>query len=106
MPTVHFILPNGDVRLVEAKEGWSLMEAARDAAVPGIIAECGGSAVCSTCHVYVEDEWLEAVGSASELEMVTLDLAPQPTDASRLSCQIVVRPELDGLRVRVPSEQA
>ena len=106
MPNIYFILPDGEVRSVQAQEGWSLMEVARNAAVPGIVAECGGRALCSTCHVYVEDDWLEAVGPANPLEQVTLDLAPDPTDASRLSCQIVVRPELEGLRVRVPVEQA
>lgn len=106
MPKVHFILPDGEVRSVQAQEGWSLMEVARDAAIPGIIAECGGRALCSTCHIYVEEDWLESVGPASELEMVTLDLAPEPTDASRLSCQLVIRPDLEGLRIRVPPEQA
>jgi 2Fe-2S ferredoxin len=82
------------------------MEVARDAGIPGIIAECGGRALCSTCHVYVDDEWLKIVGPASALESVTLDLAPEPTEASRLSCQLIIKPEHEGLRVTVPENQA
>ncbi len=106
MTTVHFVLPDGQTRSIAAKDGWTLMEAARDAGVPGIIAECGGRALCSTCHVYVEEEWLDIVGPPNDLESVTLDLAPEPTDASRLSCQMVIEPRYEGLRVRVPDEQA
>jgi 2Fe-2S ferredoxin len=106
MPNVHFVLSNGQVQTVDAKEGWSLMEVARQAGVPGIVAECGGAALCSTCHVHVDDEWLDIVGPPNELELITLDLAADVTDASRLSCQLKVRSEYEGLVVRVPEHQA
>lgn len=106
MPNVHFVLPGGQVQTVDAKDDWSLMEAAREAGVPGIVAECGGRGLCSTCHVVVEESWLDIVGPPNELEMITLDMAPDVTDASRLSCQVKVRPEFEGLRVRVPDHQA
>jgi 2Fe-2S ferredoxin len=106
MPKVHFVLPDGQTQTVNAQEGWSLMEAARDAGVPGIIAECGGGALCSTCHVHVDKEWLDVVGAPDELEQITLDLAPDVTDDSRLSCQLKVRPEFEGLVVHVPKHQA
>jgi 2Fe-2S ferredoxin len=106
MPKIHFVLPDGAVQSVDAQEGWSMMEVARDADVPGIIAECGGRALCSTCHVYIDEDWLERVGPPSDTEMFTLDLAPDVNDASRLSCQLIIRAEHEGLRVRVPKEQA
>ncbi len=106
MPKIHFILPGGKQQTVNASEGWSVMEAARNEGVPGIIAECGGSALCSTCHVYVEPEWREIAGPPSDLELMTLDLAPESTEASRLSCQMIVKREFDGLTLRVPEHQA
>lgn len=106
MPTVHFILPDGSIRTIEATEGWSLMEVARNEGIPGIIAECGGSALCSTCHVQIEPEWRGVVGPPGDLELMTLDLAPDTSEASRLSCQMIIKPEFDGLTVRVPASQA
>jgi ferredoxin, 2Fe-2S len=106
MPKIHFILPDGNTTTVDASLGWSLMEVARDAGVPGIVAECGGSALCSTCHVYVEADWQDVVGPPADLELMTLDLAPDTTEASRLSCQVIIKPEHDGLTVRVPANQA
>lgn len=106
MPKIHFILPDGSKRTVEAPQGWSVMEVARNEGVPGIVAECGGGAFCSTCHVYVEPEWRDVAGPPADLELMTLDLASETTDASRLSCQMIVKPEYDGLTVRVPTNQA
>jgi ferredoxin, 2Fe-2S len=106
MPTIHFLLPDGQLQSIEAKEGWSLMEAAREEGVPGIVAECGGIAACSTCHVYIEDAWREVLGPPNDIETLTLDLAPEVNDASRLSCQVTITSEHDGLRVRVPAHQA
>lgn len=106
MPNVYFALSGGQIQTVDAKEGWTLMEVARQAGVPGIVAECGGGALCSTCHVIVDAKWLDIVGPPDDLEMITLDLAPDVTDASRLSCQIMIRPEFEGLVVRVPEHQA
>ena len=106
MPTIHFLLPDGKVQSVEAMEGLSLMEAAREEGVPGIIAECGGIAACSTCHVYIDEAWREMIGPPNDDEALTLDLAPDVSDASRLGCQVTITAALDGLRVRVPAHQA
>src|SRR6188768_3048938 len=106
MPQIHFILPNGERQTVNASDGWSVMEAARNEGVPGIVAECGGSALCSTCHVYVEPQWRAVAGPPSDLELMTLDLAPESTDATRLSGQMMVKPEFDGLTPRGPEHQA
>lgn len=105
MPIVHFILPEGELQTVEAKEGWSLMEVARDAGIVGIVAECGGRALCSTCHVHLDGEWVDKVGPPNDLEQLTLELAVDVDGASRLSCQLVIGPEHEGLRVRVPAHQ-
>jgi 2Fe-2S ferredoxin len=106
MVKAKFVLPEGEEVSVEAPEGWSVMEAARKFAVQGIVAECGGGATCSTCHVYVEGPWTDVVGPPSDLEAALLELAPgSDVSCSRLSCQIILKPELDGIVVRVPAEQ-
>ena len=89
---------------VEALEGWRVMEVIRDWGL-GTKAECGGACVCATCHVYVEPEWLEKVGKAQAMEEDMLDFAWEVQPNSRLSCQIKVNPELDGLTVRTPARQ-
>ena len=106
MPKAEFLLPDGERRVIEAPEGWSLMEAARKEGVPGIIAECGGGAICSTCHVIVERTWCEVVGTPSPTEDLLLEDAPEREETSRLSCQVIMTPDLDGITVKVPSEQA
>ena len=105
MVTVTFIESSGKERVVDAPEGSTLMEAAVKNGVGGILAECGGACTCATCHVYVDAAWAGKVGGASgdEEEMLTLAVDPQPT--SRLSCQISLNAELDGLVVRVPVAQ-
>lgn len=106
MPKATFLLPNGTSETHEIEDGWSLMEGARQSGVDGIVAECGGGLLCATCHVIVEDEWIERVGIAEGTESMLLELAPGYGECSRLSCQINMREELDGLTVRVPDEQA
>jgi 2Fe-2S ferredoxin len=105
MVTVTFIESSGNEKKVEAGEGSTLMEAAVKNGVGGILAECGGACTCATCHVYVDEAWAARVGPASgdEEEMLTLAVDPQPN--SRLSCQIALTAELDGLVVRVPVAQ-
>ena len=83
----------------------TVMESAVKNMVPGIDADCGGACACATCHVYVEPDWLEASGEREEMEEDMLDFAFDVRDNSRLSCQIKVSPELDGLTVRVPEKQ-
>jgi 2Fe-2S ferredoxin len=90
---------------VEAQNGSTVMENAIRNSVPGIEAECGGACACATCHVYVDEAWTDVVGPPEPMEEDMLDFAWEPQTNSRLSCQIVVRDELDGLVVRVPEKQ-
>jgi 2Fe-2S ferredoxin len=106
MPKVIFITLDGTERVVDATVGESVMAAAVRNGVPGIIGECGGNCSCATCHVYVADDFSASVGSAGDMEDDLLDLGVADRRAtSRLSCQIPVTEELDGLVVRVPEEQ-
>ena len=96
---------DGTVRAIGAKDGETLMEAAREAGVEGIIAECGGACSCATCHVYIDAEWFERVGPPNEVEEDMLDMVDdirEPT--SRLSCQITLSRDLDGLTATVAPE--
>ncbi len=103
MIKVTFVQPDGTVRTIEgATPGKSLMEVAKTNGIEGIYADCGGGCACATCHVYVDPEWMGAVGQPDDIESATLDLAADVLKPnSRLSCQIVVRDELDGLKVTV-----
>ena len=105
MAKITFIAFDGTRFEVEAENGSTVMENAIKNAVPGIEAECGGACACATCHVYVDEEWTSVVGEPSPMEEDMLDFAYEPQVNSRLSCQIVVRDELDGLVVRVPERQ-
>lgn len=105
MPKITYIEHNGKEHVVEAPVGQTVMEAAVKHAVPGIDADCGGACACATCHVYVDEEWTDLVGPPEPMEEDMLDFAWEPQTNSRLSCQIVVRDELDGLVVRVPERQ-
>jgi 2Fe-2S ferredoxin len=106
MVKITFIDIAGTARSVEAEVGATVMETAIRNAVPGIEAECGGACACSTCHVYVEEEWREKVGAPTPMEEDMLDFAYEVKPNSRLSCQIKVREDLDGLTVRTPERQA
>lgn len=106
MPKITFIDAKGRSREVEAENGSTVMEAAIRHSIPGIEAECGGACACATCHVYVDDEWFDVVGKPEAMEEDMLDFAYDVKPTSRLSCQIRVKPELDGLVVRTPSRQA
>jgi 2Fe-2S ferredoxin len=105
MPKVTFIEHDGTVHDVEAELGESLMEAALRGSVSGIVAECGGSCTCATCHIYVEETWFPKTGERSLEEEEQLDNAYDVRPTSRLSCQIKMSKELDGIRVRTPSYQ-
>jgi len=106
MTKITFIDPEGTRRTVEAEVGSTVMEAAIKNGVPGIEAECGGACACSTCHVYIDEVWREKVGEPSPMEEDMLDFAFEVRPNSRLSCQIKVREDLDGLVVSTPSRQA
>jgi ferredoxin, 2Fe-2S len=105
MPKVTYIQHDGTVDTVEAPSGTTVMEAAIDNDVPGIVAECGGACSCATCHVYVDPEWLEKIPPAEPQEEGMLECALDRRENSRLSCQISLDDSLDGLVVRVPEAQ-
>lgn len=107
MPTIHYILKDGSTRSIEAKPGASVMEAAIHNNVRGIDAECGGSCSCATCHVYVDDGFIDRLPPPDDMEGELLDgVASERLRGSRLSCQIAMTAELDGLTVRIPQSQA
>ena len=105
MPFVTFIEFSGTAHTVEAELGLTLMECAVDNLVPGIVAECGGCCSCATCHCYLDEQWLGRVGKAEGLEAELLSATSDPRSNSRLSCQITVAEDLDGLVVRLPEFQ-
>jgi len=106
MATITFVTEVGDTRHCEAKAGFSLMEVAVDNEVPGIVAECGGACACATCHVYVDESWVERLPAIEDMEDAMLDATVERRPNSRLSCQIEVTAALDGLRVTVADNQA
>lgn len=105
MPTITYIEANGTEHVVDADVGLSVMQGAVRNDIPGIVAECGGSCACGTCRVYVDEAWLAKTGQASELEEATMDIREDPLPGKRLSCQIEVTEELDGLIVCMPKSQ-
>ena len=106
MPTITFIHPDGRHERVEAGEGESAMQTATRNDVSGIVAECGGNAMCATCHVYVDDDWIGRLAAVEDDEDALLDGAASERKAnSRLSCQIKITPELDGLVLQLPDRQ-
>ncbi len=105
MAKIIFIDSAGTSREVEAKKGQSVMEAAVQNLIPGIDADCGGACACATCHVYVADEWAAKLKDKDDMEYSMLDFADDVQDNSRLSCQILMSDELDGLTVTTPEAQ-
>ena len=106
MPKVIYVGDGGDERAVDAVVGESVMATAVKNGVPGIVGECGGNASCATCHVWVRDEFLPLVGEPNDMEEDLLDLGVSDRrEGSRLSCQVAMTPELDGLTVDVPPVQ-
>jgi ferredoxin, 2Fe-2S len=105
MPRIVFIGPDGDRRELQAPLGVTLMEVARQNNVRGVVAQCGGACACATCHVYIDPSWLAKLEPREEMEEGMLELAWEPRDNSRLSCQIHITPALDGLTITVPKRQ-
>ena len=105
MTKITFVQQDGERIETEAQNGATVMETAIMNGIPGIIAECGGACACATCHVHVSEEWKARVGDPSPMEEDMLDFAFDVRPTSRLSCQIRVTPELDGLVLHVPKEQ-
>ena len=105
MPKITFVEHNGTQHTVEAESGKSVMQAAMDSLVPGIDADCGGECSCATCHVMVNADWLAKVGAPNDAEDSMLDLNPERAENSRLSCQLTISDDLDGLIVDLPEFQ-
>ena len=106
MPKITYIENSGQSKTVEIENGLSLMEGAIQNNIPGIDADCGGSMACATCHVYVEEKWLDKIPKAEDGEVDMIDMAYEPKSNSRLSCQIIINDELDGLVVKTPLKQS
>ena len=105
MAKITYIEHNGTEHVVDAEVGMTVMEAAVKNSVPGIEAECGGACACATCHVYIDPAWVDKTGKSEEMEEDMLDFAFEVEDNSRLSCQVKVTAELDGLVVKLPEKQ-
>ena len=105
MPKITYISYKGKKNTVDVAAGLSVMEGALQNNIEGIDADCGGSMACATCHVYVQDEWFDKLPTKEDGEEDMLDMAFEPKKNSRLSCQLIITDELDGLTVSIPSKQ-
>ena len=105
MPLVKFITHDLAEHEVHVAAGTTVMHAAIDNGVPGILADCGGACSCATCHCYVDDAWADKTGTADDVEAQMLDFVMDVQTNSRLSCQVIVENELDGLVIRLPASQ-
>ena len=105
MAKITYIENNHKTHTIEVANGLSIMEGAVQNNIPGIDADCGGSMACATCHVYVKEEWFDKVPKKEDGEEDMLDMAYEPNKFSRLSCQMIVTDELDGLIVTMPEKQ-
>ena len=105
MPKITYIDSTGNKKTINVENGLSIMEGAIQNNIPGIDADCGGGMACATCHVYVKEEWFNKLNKAEDAEQDMIDMAFEPKKNSRLSCQIIVTDELDGLVVKTPSKQ-
>ena len=106
MAKITYIEHNGKNHTIDVTNGLSVMEGAVQNNIPGIDADCGGACACATCHVYVDEKWFDKLPIKDNAEEDMLDMAHEPRKFSRLSCQITVSDELDGLVVKMPSKQA
>ena len=106
MPKITYKDNQGNSKTIEVEKGLSVMEGAIQNNIPGIDADCGGSMACATCHVYVEEKWLDKLLKAEEGEVDMIDMAFEPKKNSRLSCQLIVTDEMDGLEVTTPEKQS
>jgi len=105
MPKIIYVDHTGEERAIEATNGETVMETAIKNSIPGIDADCGGACACATCHVYIDEGFMEKVGKPEDMEQSMLDFAENVQSNSRLSCQISVSDDLDGLRVTTPESQ-
>ena len=106
MAKIIYIEYSGEKHIVEVANGLTVMEGARDNNIPGIEADCGGACACSTCHVYIDPAWVNKIPKKDDMEDDMLDFAYEPDPArSRLTCQLTVTDDLDGLVVQMPEKQ-
>ena len=105
MVKITYVEFGGTEHVVDVPEGLTVMEGARDNDIPGIEADCGGACACSTCHVYVDEAWVAKLPGREPMEEDMLDFAHEAKPNSRLTCQVRVTPELEGLVVRMPEKQ-
>ena len=106
MPKITYIENNGKTHTIDVAKGLSVMEGAVQNNISGIDADCGGGMACATCHVYVKEEWFDKLPKKEDGEEDMLDMAYEPKKNSRLSCQLTVSEELEGLVVKLPEKQA
>ena len=106
MAKITYIEHNGKSHTVEVKNGLSVMEGAVQNNIPGIDADCGGGMACATCHVYVKEEWFDKLPKKTDGEEDMIDMAYESNKFSRLSCQLTISDELDGLVVKLPEKQS
>ena len=105
MPKITYVDQKGESKTIDVENGLTVMEGEVQNNIPGIDADCGGSMACATCHVYVKEDWFDKVNKKNEGEDDMLDQAYEPKKNSRLSCQIIVSDDLDGLVVDMPEKQ-
>ena len=105
MAKIIFNTHDSKIHTINIQNGLSVMEGAVQNDIPGIDADCGGGMACATCHVYIKENWWDKLPNKEDGEEDMLDMAYEPNKFSRLSCQIIVSDELDGLEVSIPSKQ-
>ena len=105
MPKITYINSNAEVHTIDVQSGLTVMEGAIQNDIPGIDADCGGGMSCATCHVYIDENWLDKLPQKEDGEEDMLDMAFEPKKNSRLSCQLIVSDTLNGLVVNIPSKQ-
>ena len=106
MPKINYTDSSGNTKTIDVENGLSVMEGALQNNIPEIDADCGGSMACATCHVYVDEKWLDKIPKIETAENDMIDMAFEPKKNSRLSCQLIVSDELDGLTVTTPAKQS
>ena len=106
MPKITYVNCKGSSKTIDVENGLTVMEGAIQNDIPDIDADCGGSMACATCHVYVEEKWLDKIPKAEEAEVDMIDMAFEPKTNSRLSCQLIISDELDGFTVTTPEKQS
>ena len=105
MTKIIYITHDNKIHKIDVQNGLTVMEGAVQNDIPGIDADCGGGMACATCHVYVKEDWLDKLPTKEDGEEDMLDMAYEPKQNSRLSCQLIISDELDGLEVTIPEKQ-